>query len=91
MNDLGQRIKQLRMERDLTMDMLVADVKSMFPNIKMEKSMLSRWESGENAPSWENVKCLSMYFNVSLDYLAGLTDVRTPSRLLAMRSERERK
>ena len=85
MDVLCERIKQLRKERELTMDMLVTDIKSMFPNIKMEKSMLSRWEKGENAPTWENVKCLSMYFNVSLDYLAGLTDVRTPSRLLAAR------
>ena len=45
--------------------------------------MISRWESGENSPSLENAKSLSIYFNVSLDYLIGLTDVRTPSRLLA--------
>ena len=90
MNTLGDRIKLLRTERDLTMDMLVSDVKAMFPNIKIEKSMLSRWESGENSPSWENVKCLSIYFNVSLDYLAGLTDIRTPSRLLAMRQEKKK-
>lgn len=83
MDVLAKRIKALRTERELTMDMLVTDMKSKFPNIKIEKSMLSRWEKGENAPSWENCKYLSMYFDVSLDYLAGLTDVRTPSRLLA--------
>ena len=85
MDVIGQKIRQLRNERELTLDMLVMDLKSMFPNIKIEKSMLSRWENGENAPTWENVKFLSMYFNVSLDYLAGLTDIRTPSRLLANR------
>ena len=87
MDVFGLRIKQLRSERELTMDMLVTDMKSLFPNIKIEKSMVSRWEKGENAPSWENVKYLSMYFNVSLDYLAGLTDIRTPSRLLAMKKK----
>lgn len=85
MNDFGLRLKQLRDERDLTMDMLVSDLKNQFPNIKVEKSMVSRWEKGINSPTWENVKYLSMYFNVSLDYLAGLTDVRTPSRLLAQK------
>ena len=90
MDVLSERIKQLRKERDLTMDMLVADIKRMFPNIKMEKSMLSRWENEQNEPSFENAKYLSMYFNVSLDYLAGLTDVRTPSRLLAMRKQEEK-
>ena len=87
MDVLSQRIKALRTERELTMDMMVADMKSKYPNIKIEKSMLSRWEKGENAPSWENCKYLSMYFDVSLDYLAGLTDTRTPSRLLAMRKK----
>ena len=87
MDVFGLRLKQLRAERELTMDMLVTDMKSLFPNIKIEKSMVSRWEKGENAPSWENVKNLSIYFNVSLDYLAGLTDVRTPSRLLATKKK----
>lgn len=88
MSIFGERIKLLRDERDMSMDMLVADLKSKYPNIKIEKSMISRWEKGENNPTWENVKYLSMYFNVSLDYLAGLTDVRTPSRLLAMRERK---
>lgn len=83
MKELGQRIKQLRTERELTMDMIVADLKMKYPDIKIDKSMFSRWEGGKNAPTWENVVRLSEYFNVSLDYLAGLTDVRTPARLLA--------
>ena len=82
---LAERIKELRAERDLTMDMLVADMKLQFPDMKLDKSMLSRWERGENDPTLENAKYLSIYFNVSLDYLIGLTDIRTPSRLLAMR------
>lgn len=83
MSVLSERIKELRNERELTMDMLIEDVKLHYGNIKMDKSMLSRWERGENEPSLENAKYLSMYFNVSLDYLIGLTDTRTPSRLLA--------
>jgi transcriptional regulator with XRE-family HTH domain len=82
---LAERIKELRAERDLTMDMLVTDMKLHFPDIKLDKSMLSRWERGENDPTLENAKYLSIYFNVSLDYLIGLTDIRTPSRLLTMR------
>lgn len=87
MDEFSKRLKELRLERDLSMDMLVTDLKAQYPDLKIEKSMLSRWESGTNTPTWENVKHLSMYFNVSLDYLAGLTDVRTPSRLLAYGSK----
>lgn len=85
MTEICERIRQLRKERDLTMDMLVLDLNEKFPNLKLNKSMLSRWESGQNEPSLENAKYLSMYFDVSLDYLIGLTDVRTPSRLLVRR------
>ena len=80
---IGQRIKELRIERDISMDMLVADMNHKFELSKpLNKSMISRWENGENEPTLESAKYLSMYFDVSLDYLIGLTDTRTPSRLL---------
>ena len=86
MLNVGERIKFLRNERQLTIDMLVTDMNAKFPNLVINKSMLSRWENGQNTPSLENAKYLCMYFDVSLDYLIGLTDVRTPSRLLNMKN-----
>lgn len=83
MSILSERLTQLRKERELTLEMLVADLSAMFPNITINKSQLSRWENGQNEPTLCNAKYLSQYYNVSLDYLIGLTDVRTPSRLLA--------
>lgn len=81
---IGLRIKELRIERDISMDMLVADMNNKYELSKpLNKSMISRWESGANEPSLDSAKYLSMYFDVSLDYLIGLTDIRTPSRLLA--------
>ena len=87
MTGIGMRIKELRAEKNLTMDTLVDDMRTRFNIKKLDKSMISRWERGENEPSLENAKYLSMYFDVSLDYLIGLTDIRTPSRLLAKRME----
>lgn len=83
MDNLGKRIKQLRTSKDLTMEMLVADMNAMFPESNLDKSMLSRWENGLNEPSLIYVKYLAMYFDVSADYIAGLTDKKTPIRLLA--------
>jgi transcriptional regulator with XRE-family HTH domain len=83
--DFANRLKTLRTEHDLTIDMLVTDLNRAFPESKVNKSMVSRWESGINNPSLENAKNVSVYFNVSLDYLIGLTDTRTPSRLLALK------
>lgn len=86
MTDIGKRINQLRIERDLTLEMVAFDINAMFnPSKPLNKGMISRWENDQCQPTLENAKQLSMYFNVSLDYLIGLTDVRTPSRLLAQR------
>lgn len=82
--NIGIKIKELRTERDLSMDMLVADMNRKYDLSKpLNKSMVSKWENGINEPTLENAKYLSMYFDVSMDYLIGLTDTRTPSRLLA--------
>ena len=82
--NIGIRIKELRMERDLSLDLLVSDMNAKYDFSKpLSKSMVSKWENGINEPTLENAKYLSMYFDVSLDYLIGLTDTRTPSRLLA--------
>lgn len=80
MINIGLRLKQLRTERDLTIDMLVADMNQRYPGLNINKSMVSRWENGINDPSLDYAKHISMYFDVSLDYLIGLTESRTPSR-----------
>ena len=89
MNSFAERLKFLRKEQELSLDMLVDDMNERFPDMKLNKSMLSRWESGKNDPTLGNAKNISKYFNVSLDYLIGLTDVRTPSRLLAKKVKEE--
>ena len=78
MNDVGNRIKELRTEKKMTIDMIVADMNKRYPALKLNKSMLSRWENNINEPSLGNSKYLALYFDVSLDYLAGLTDIRKP-------------
>lgn len=87
MVNIGEKLNNLRKERDLTLDMLVADMNQKNPEMKINKSMLSRWENGINDPSLEYARNIAAYFDVSLDYLIGLTDVRTPARF---RSKKER-
>lgn len=79
---MGTILTELRNERQLTMDMLVEDINYKY-DMKLNKSMVSRWERNENDPSLEMAVVLAKYYNVSLDYLIGLTDVKTPARLLA--------
>lgn len=81
---IGSRIKALREECELTMDMLVQDINSRYElENPLNKGMVSRWERDINNPSLDSARCLCDYFNVSLDYLIGNTDVRTPVRLMS--------
>ena len=80
--EIKDRLRLLRMEHCITMDMLAYDMNQRF-NINLSKGLISKWEQGKNDPSLEYACYLAQYFNVSLDYLIGLTDVRTPARILA--------
>lgn len=82
MEIFSKRIKQLRQERELSLDMVVYDINNKY-HIEITKSHLSRWENNKNTPSVRYAYYLAQYYNVSLDYLIGLTDVKTPSRFLA--------
>lgn len=78
---VGERLKQLRVERDLTMDMVVNDMNAQF-DIEIRRGNLSKWERGINIPSLYMAKFLCKYYRISLDYLLGLTDNRAPVDLL---------
>lgn len=72
MYDLGNLLKQLREEKNVSMDKMIEDLKSLY-SISIAKSTISKWENNKADPSMENAKILCNYFNVSLDYLLGLS------------------
>lgn len=82
-NIIGNRLKRLRTEQQLTMEMMVEDFNMKFGE-NLNTSQVSRWENGKTDPGLSTGAKLAMYYNVSLDYLIGLTDVKTPARLLAL-------
>ncbi|WP_273710482.1 helix-turn-helix domain-containing protein [Leuconostoc mesenteroides] len=63
------RLRELRKERGLSQDRLANE---MSINIKT----LRRYEVGENNPRVAILIELADYFNVSIDYLVGRSDVR---------------
>jgi transcriptional regulator with XRE-family HTH domain len=65
------RLKQLRLENKLTQSEL-ADVLGLKP------TAISNYESQRNEPSFEKLIMLSNYFEVSCDYLLGITDSYLP-------------
>ena len=79
---VGKRLKELREERELTMDMVVSDMKNKF-DIEISRGHMSKWENGVNVPTLRLAAYLCQYYGVSIDYLIGLTDSRVPTELLA--------
>lgn len=89
MDIFAQRLKELRTEKQLTMDMVVYDMGIKF-NIELTRSHLSRWESGKTEPSIRYAAYLAKYYGVSLDYLMGLTNSRVPVNLLVKEQKQKK-
>lgn len=71
MSTLAKRIKELRTEKNLTQE----EFGKVFGIVK---STVSLYESGKSTPDDEIKKKIAEYFNVSLDYLMGASDIKNP-------------
>lgn len=72
---LGTRLKKLRGDR--TQKEIVSDFNAKKLGIGLTAQSLGRYENNERKPDSEMVAALAHYYNVSTDYLLGLTDVET--------------
>ena len=61
------RLRDLREDMDLTQDQLVEI-------LKMHKTTYTNYEQGKREPPFELIIRLAKFYNVSVDYIAGLTD-----------------
>lgn len=66
---LSTRLKQLRSERNLTQTDL-ANV------LNIAKTTVAAYEQGKSEPSIDTLIKIADYFNVSIDYLSGKSDVK---------------
>jgi transcriptional regulator with XRE-family HTH domain len=67
----NKRLRQLRQKNNLTQGDL-AEILGLKP------TAISNYESERNEPSFEKLIALSKYFDVSCDYLLGVTDSYLP-------------
>lgn len=72
--EYGDRLKELRGSK--SMDELV-DEFSKYANIKINKSMISRWENGLAVPDQKQIIAYAKHFNVDMNYLLGLVNVKS--------------
>lgn len=71
MSTIGKRIKQLRSEKNITQE--------QFGKIfGIVKSTVSLYESSKSTPDDDMKRKIARYFDVSLDYLMGNSDVKNP-------------
>lgn len=69
MTILGQRIQALLNEKHLTQ-------KQLSLNLNMAASTISGYIRGAREPDFASLDAIARYFNVSVDYLLGRTDLR---------------
>ena len=63
----GERLKYLRTEKGIGQNLLAEQ-------LQLSNASVSYWETGKQIPSAEVVFKLAIYFNVSADYLLGITN-----------------
>ena len=63
-----QRLKDIREDKDLTQ----TDIAKL---LKTTRQQVGKWENGVQMMGIDKYIILAQYYNVSLDYLAGLIDV----------------
>lgn len=63
----GVRLKELRLERNLTQ-------KQLSIILQCNQSMITRWEKEECEPTESVIRRAALYFDVSTDFLLGLKD-----------------
>ena len=66
-----KKIKELRNEHNITM-------KKLGEIVGVSESAISQYENGKRQPDIETLKVFADFFNVSIDYLLGKSDLRSP-------------
>lgn len=67
---LGSTIKQLRKQSGLTQTKFAEELNTKY-NLNVERSMVSKWETGSQTPMVYTISCMADFFGVSIDFLTG--------------------
>jgi len=63
----GERLKELRQERNL-------GIVELAKHLEVRHSTISKWENGKLDPKLSSLLAIVKYFEVTMDFLVGLTD-----------------
>lgn len=79
---VGKVIKELRVQRKLSQEELADKVNERF-DTNLNKGMISKWENGLGDPRLDYVRCLAIFFDVSLDYMLDVKKDIEPETIAA--------
>ena len=65
--NFGEKLKELRFEKNIGQVELAN-------KLSVSKAIISLWENNLREPKLTNLIAIAKFFEVSIDYLAGLTD-----------------
>ncbi|NLD49744.1 MAG: helix-turn-helix transcriptional regulator, partial [Clostridiaceae bacterium] len=88
MNTFGERFRLMRNEKGFTQNELIDDFNKKY-FYSFNKSSISLYENNNRLPEIDVLKHWAEYFNVSIDWFLGLTDVRNATvEIEALRSSK---
>lgn len=67
----GERLRELRTDRNIRQEEIAQ-------HLGITRQAYGKYESDERQPSYNILVKIADYFNVSLDYLLGRTNIKTP-------------
>lgn len=65
MNKFAERLKELRVEKNLSQ-------RSLAKELKISQAAIARWEANLQIPNIDSAILIANYFSVTTDYLLGL-------------------
>ncbi len=75
MATFGERFKSLRLEKELTQEELVSIFNKKY-NTAYRIASISQYENNKRRPELRQLEDWADFFDVSIDYLLGRTDIR---------------
>lgn len=73
----GERFKMLRSEKNFNQEELIDDFNKKY-HYSFTKSAVSQYENDKRIPEISALSDFADYFNVTVDYLLGKSDIRNP-------------
>lgn len=67
---LGNKLKQLRISRHLTLEQLANSLNNQYPQtVNFNKGKLSKWENNREEPKLSSIRILADFYGITIDDL----------------------